>query len=250
MRPPQNIIGLTRRVSQGITRPFYCRVDGGGQFYVKSTISAGHASLCKEWLAARIAQAMELPIPSFAQLMVSPLLSREALSEDQRELGGGLVFGSCEIPFAQCIQSTRELRNISGELKRRILLFDWWIQNADRTLTGSGGNPNLLWHAKDKEVFVMDHNNAFEDRFDVAGFWSTHVFRAAKSSWDMAFKEKMSHQMHSICQHVSSVWDECPEAWRFLDDDCSIPIAFCRADVVRILTRFQTNPLAFWGVSP
>jgi hypothetical protein len=58
-----------------------------------------------------------------------------------------------------------------------LLVFDWWVENADRSLSPHGGNPNLLWRASENKLLVIDHNLAFDADFDEASFFTTHVFR-------------------------------------------------------------------------
>jgi hypothetical protein len=40
--------------------------------------------------------------------------------------------------------TTAQLEKIPDAIQLDILAFDWWVHNADRTLTENGGNPNLF----------------------------------------------------------------------------------------------------------
>lgn len=63
------IVEIKRRAEQGVTRPFLCRGDDERWYWVKGN-GAGRLALCREWIAGRIAQLMDLPIPPFEQVYV------------------------------------------------------------------------------------------------------------------------------------------------------------------------------------
>jgi len=126
------ITEIISRSEQGITRPFLCRADDGRLYYVKGN-GAGRRSLVAEWMAGQIGQRIGLPIPDFKQTIVSHELIRFTARDDIHDLGVGVGFGSAvvenvdELPFLFIGQ-------IDSVLRRKILLFDWWVCNADRTL--------------------------------------------------------------------------------------------------------------------
>ena len=60
--------------------------------------------------------------------------------------------------------------------RKDVVLFDWWVHNADRTLTEKGGNPNLLWDLQHSKLAVIDHNQAFDTDFDQHRFVELQFF--------------------------------------------------------------------------
>lgn len=241
------ITEVIRRVEQGVTRPFLCRASDGQQYYVKSPDSAGREALCREWLGARIAEALELPIPNFKRLWVSDELLEGLLTPDHRPLGCGDVFGSQQVMNHQEVTVLDDLSSFAPDKSARILLFDWWIQNADRSLTDAGGNANLIWARDHKVLHVIDHNNAFDHRFNPETFWQTHIFRAHRQQWDRQFRQDMTHQMSLIIEKLDQFWSELPETWTYLDQDMGIPVELQLKNILSMLRRMQTASEAFWG---
>ena len=134
------ITEIIGRSAQGITRPFLFRADDGRLYYVKGN-GAGRRALIAEWIAGHLGQRLGLPIPDFRQTIVPTDLIQFSARDDIRDLGAGIGFGSAlvenmdELTYL-CIEQ------IDPVLRAKILLFDWWVCNGDRTLTPDGGNPN------------------------------------------------------------------------------------------------------------
>ena len=87
------ITEIISRSEQGMTRPFLCRAENDGLFYVKGRY-AGYRTLCCEWVAGRLGQLMGLPIPDFFIAEVPIGLVRDSARADAGDLGAGLVFAS------------------------------------------------------------------------------------------------------------------------------------------------------------
>lgn len=148
------------RSQQGITRPFICRCSDRHLYFVKGK-GAGHASLAKEWIAGRLAQRFGLPIPQFSILSV-PRDLVEGSDANLSGLGHGLAFGSRAVEDVDEISVTN-IQNISQDIMRDIVAFDWFVMNGDRTLSADGGNPNILWSLSENRPYVIDHNLAFDE---------------------------------------------------------------------------------------
>jgi hypothetical protein len=231
------IVEVISRSEQGITRPFLCRGDDGRQYFVKGS-GAGRHALMSEWIAGRIAQRFGLPIPTFVQAVIPADLVQFSAREDIRDLGAGVGFGS------QLVENVDELaylfiEQIDPAVRAKILLFDWWICNADRTLTESGGNVNLLWTHRDQRLHVIDQNLAFDEEA-MAGFWSQHVFRESARLWTQAFRTEMGVVMNRVLQDIAGYWWEMPEEWTEVETSLTLD------SVQRILSRFQQNADIFW----
>lgn len=140
-----------------------------------------------------MARAFGLPLPGFEIVEVAPELIQWGGIEGASDLGAGLAFGSLALPHVQEF-SWAMLSKVDARLRRDILVFDWWINNADRTLTERGGNPNLLWDQDADGLAVIDHNQAFDADFDPLRFSHTHVFHQDFPSVFDDMVERMAYQ--------------------------------------------------------
>ena len=140
-----------------------------------------------------------------------------------------------------------DIGNVPLDLQRLVLLFDWWVQNEDRTLTEFGGNPNLAWSNAAGGVQVFDLNLAFDDTLEPLRFWQMHVFReAAAAGWDLAFRAEAEMKLVNALSKLDEIWEELPTSWLYPGGDVSSPVALDRPAIERMLRRFQTEPDAFW----
>lgn len=222
-----------------MTRPFLCRAEDDALYYVKGNY-AGCRALCCEWAAGRLGRLLGLPIPEFCIAEVPSELVTESSRADAADLGAGLVFASQLVEDAQEI-TFADVPRIDLALKQKVLLFDWWIRNEDRTLTEFGGNPNLLRAAGGGSLRVYDLNLAFDETFDEARFWQAHVFNGAATTWPDEFKAEMTGRMRDALQHWASIWSELPEDWRQRAE-------MDGAAVERLLRRFENGPDEFWAI--
>jgi hypothetical protein len=196
-----NLVEIIARSEQGITKPFLCRGDNGLQYYVKGH-GAGRRSLINEWIAGNLGRRLGLPIPDFQLASIPAELIRFSARSDVHDLGVGVGFTSQRVENADEL-SYSSVEQIPPELRAKILLFDWWICNGDRTLTPDGGNPNLLWVHRDRKLHVIDQNLAFDDNTD--GFWDEHIFHADFVQWTLQYREEMAGLMQGILNEIGAV---------------------------------------------
>jgi len=204
------IQGIAR---QGMTRPLICRGDDGNLYYAKGK-AANTSGLIKEWMAANLAQALSLPIPMFHIAYIDDLLINSSdISTDS--LGSGHVFVSKQVQA--CTEFKYPLlERVSEKMQRDVLLFDLWIENGDRTLTEHGGNPNLLWQSSDNELYIIDHNLAFDDAFDLHTFKITHVFQSHLANFQLDLIDKQHFEAHLMdsLKNWWQWWDKVPNTWK------------------------------------
>ncbi len=219
-----------------MTRPFLCRASDDRRYYVKGR-DAGRRSLLCEWTAGHLALALGLPVAEFAIVNVLPeLLKFETPGIDLRALGAGPAFGSLAVgrptEFA-----LGDLHTTPKTTQQAILIFDWWVRNGDRTLTQTGGNPNLLWDQDRNALVVIDHNLAFDSDFDRSAFWQTHVFAAQRGAiWDdLAERGIWSRRLSEALPQFALACDKVPTEWWFEGDDASIPANFDREPIEAML---------------
>jgi len=164
------------------------------------------------------------------------------------DLGEGLVFGSENIDDVQEFgfsDLAHTIRNQS-DIARWTLLFDWWVQNADRTLGENGGNPNLLVRMSDFSVNIIDHNMAFDREWDENVFFSDHVFGQMRSQssreWLLAAKATICEAMSAI----DAVWKSLPDEWLYQDRGQTISVDISMEEVKKVLCRIETELETQW----
>lgn len=233
------ITEIIGRSTQGITRPFLCRGDDGRQYYVKGN-SAGRRALISEWLAGKLGFQLGLPIPPFAQANIPAELIQFSARDDIRDLGTGVGFAS------ELVASVDELpylfvNQIDPQLRAKILLFDSWVCNGDRTLTEDGGNVNLLWSHRDHKLHVIDHNLAFDDH-QLDNIWIHHVFCDSVREWTPEFRHEMEKLMAIALENLSPWWKEMPDDWTEVETGLTLE------GLEKLLWRFAKNSRTFWRV--
>jgi hypothetical protein len=240
---PIDIIAIEGRTeeSNGVSRPFRCIGEDEAEYFVKLK-NIGWKHLVKEWIAGRLAQEMGLHAAAIAQVRIpAELVAGDA--ELESELGHGVAFGSRRVAPAERLAIAFVPEDPDGSLSR-ILLFDWWIRNSDRSLTETGGNPNLLWEIDPGRVVVFDHDNAFDGDFDPGHFWQYHALRAHRSAWEPVRRQEMTAWLASGATCLDRLWDELPEDWLndcYGDPRCTLD----KEGLKGVLLSFETNP-DFW----
>jgi hypothetical protein len=215
---------IMRRLDQGMTRPFLVRVEDDA-LYVAKGRETTQRGLIAEWICAHLAQQLGLPLPAFALLRVPPELV-SALGPEVAALGHGAVFGSLQQNGVQEFAVT-QLKRVDVEQRRLLLAFDWWVENADRSLSLHGGNPNLLWNAAQSKLLVIDHNLAFDADFDDTSFFETHVFRqeAATLFDDLVCRAETSALLDAALSCFDAAVQDIPPEWLWLDGDArTLPV--------------------------
>lgn len=168
-----NIIQLDeviREMAQGFSKPFLCRSENGDEYIVKG-LGSTRRSQISEWICGNLAKILGLPIADFSFVEISSELWEE-LPDHFRNLGSGIAFGSKKVAGVNWLERFNA-QDISEDLQRKLIAFDLWIKNMDRTLN----NPNLLYQAQNKTLVIIDHNQAFDPQFNLDDFLETHIFR-------------------------------------------------------------------------
>ena len=239
------IVEILDRSIQGITRPFYCRCEDGQAYFVKGH-GAGKQSLIAEYVGGCLARAFGLPVAAFEIVEIPSELIKWCGRDDARELGAGLAFGSRALPHAQEF-SISHIPHVDVQTRKDVALFDWWVHNADRTLSEKGGNPNLLWDQQHSRLVVIDHNQAFDTDFDRQLFAQSHVFH---SNLMDAFDDLVDRQIYldrlaTAFAEFDRACDNVPIEWWSVDN--GVPTSFNRDAARAILCRFMTND--FWRIA-
>lgn len=208
------IASILQISEQGITRPYICADENGGIRWCKGN-HTGFRSVISEWICARLARELELPIPDFAILKLDLSLFNEwcryrtAPPPEIVTAANQFVFASLNVSNCKDVMEPKEdLAHIDKTLLARIYLFDQIIQNTDRT----SWNSNLLVNGN---IYIIDHNNAFDPLFSTSAFAEEHVLREFK---DAICKEEKTRIRHAVAElaagtFLDEIWSEIPDAW-------------------------------------
>ncbi len=205
--------------NQGMTKPFLCKGSDGKIYYAKGK-GATPSGLIKEWMAANLAQAFGLPIPTFHIAYIDSQLVNYFGDDAIDNLGAGEVFVSQQVESASEFRYSM-LNKVAVELQRDILIFDLWIENADRTLSEISGNPNLLWGKSTNQLYIIDHNLAFDNDFSLQGSWDLHPF-VKNIQLDIQEREELEERLIKSLHGWSRWWNQIPDEWKQQNKDSMI----------------------------
>ena len=201
------------------------------------SVQAGREALIREIIGGHIGRALGLPIPPFEQLYCSPSVARQSLNPELGHLAAEPGFGSRFVDGVPTL-NVADVSAVDADLRRLVLLFDWWVFNEDRT----DDNPNLLRDAATGALHVIDHNLAFgpsvgDPRAD-REFWSRHLFRQSRAAVaEPDLRAAASGRMGQIIDAVPAWWAALPDEWT---DLCALTVE----SVLRTLNRCR--PEDFW----
>jgi hypothetical protein len=221
---------------QGFTEPTECVADDGYRYIVKHA-KARPLALVHEWIVGQIGVGLGLPIPPFELLTWDRAVAQYSAHPDSNSLAQHPSFGSRLVEDATILQPS-DISLVSTQMQARVLLFDWWVMNNDR----SDGNPNLLWLPHKHEIYVIDHNLAL-DSSDLDTFWQNHIFRDARQYWTKEFRDNATIQMNSQLEKLSDYWDQLPAEWLEIGEG-TVPTL---DQVDRMLSRFKDHTGQFWN---
>ena len=237
------VVEVQRRSRQGATRPFLCKADDGNLYFVKGR-GAGYRSLICEWIVGCLGRRLGLPIPPFEILEVPSQLLELPNDLGLAELGAGPVFGSRMMQVNEL--TTVQLEKIPDAIQLDILAFDWWVHNADRTLTENGGNPNLFIEPSTANLVVLDHNLAFDPEFKKNEVLQYHAFRNQKDRLlgDLVNRQLYTEKFGDILSCWSDICEMVPEQWKHFDGIDSIETNFSFETAIECLRRHEQD--SFW----
>jgi len=211
------IVEIMGRAKQGVTRPFICRGDDDQIYFVKG-VGAGRRSQVCEWIAGNLALELGLPIAPFKIVHVPAELVEG--NPQYRDLGVGPAFGSRKQTIMEL--NYAGIDRVPDGLQRDLLAFDWWVRNEDRTLSESGGNPNLFWEPEQGRLVVIDHNQAFDEQFSVGDFLNYHVFSDQEDSLfgDVLYRQEYERSYQQVLKHWHNITKSTPMSGDFWTPIC------------------------------
>lgn len=240
---------VIKKADQGLGEAYHCEGADRNLYWIKG-YSAQRDFQVNEWISGFLAKAFGVPIASFTLLELDETLYMYLPSE-YKGLGYGPVFASCHAKGSRELVESL-IPKVPGEVKKDLLVFDFWIQNCDRTV----GNPNLLWMPETESLVVIDHNLAFNCSFDEREFFGNgpggeragHIFSSEKKNIfsDLAM---ISHYIDKIERSLAKFDDaveKIPEEWGFDDLKCEYPATIDLAGKKKILERYAED--GFWDL--
>lgn len=233
------IVEILRPAEQGRTTPFLCRGEDDRLYYVKGLNTGRQGQWC-EWLAGHLGQAFGLPIPTF-QVMDVPAELLAITRSEWQVIGAGPAFASLVQEGRQWLEPSMR-KQVPQELRRDVLVFDWWVRNMDRF----DDNPNLLWDGAGKQITVIDHDLAFNPDFWPGLFRDHHIFA---EDWDGVFSDLVaqagySARLMSALPALDIACHNAPPAWHWETLKMARPFRF-EFDFVRTTLARCSTP-DFW----
>jgi len=232
------IVEVLRRSKQGVTKPYICRGDDGEIYFVKG-IDAGRRSQISEWIAGRLALALGLPLAPFEIVNVPEELLEIDAPFDLKGLGAGPAFGSQEQHGIEMTMAL--LGDVPANIQQDVLAFDWWVRNGDRNLTERGGNPNLFWQPRARELIVFDHNQAFDVALKKEQFLELHIFReqALFVFGDFVKRRDYTVKFSAALAKWPDICSGIPPEWQYTDPEMTVPADFDLEAAYELLKEFE-----------
>jgi len=240
---PIQIIEVIDKMTQGMSEPILCKCENNEEYIVKG-LGAGRSSQISEWVCANLAQSLGLPVADFALVEVSEVLYDE-LPSRLRSIGSGIAFGSKKVQGPSWFEGVGT-GHVSEELQSKILIFDLWIKNMDRT----SGNPNLLYQAESESLVIIDHNLAFDKDFNSSDFLATHVFADcfADIANDLVARAEMEVWLQKALATLDEVCNNLPREWEWSNVECDLPVNYDYGFMRQVLERCEQKGKLWEGV--
>ena len=154
------LVVATRYVTplrEGGSLPAIVEADDLGTYVLKFRgAGQGQRALIAELVAGEIARAIGLPVPEIVFMDLDPALARSEPDGEIRALvlaSAGLNLGLDYLPGALTYDPL-VARTIDADLASRIVWFDAYVSNVDRTVRNTN---MLIWH---HELYLIDHGAA------------------------------------------------------------------------------------------
>lgn len=225
-------------IKNGCTKPFFVSCSDGEVYAVKfSQNPEGKRVLINEFVCSKIAEKLELPIPTSALVrcdeqfiqLYGEEIERHILSKLNHD---GVHFGTLKIKKTFTITGTAMLEMAENlEVVPEIFLFDQLICNVDRDSNGG----NLLFDASNMKITIIDHTHVF----DLGAIWDVHQLKRrigepfhAFDSSGFVYKKLVpfirgNNPFHSIINKMNRITEDdlmhiinsVPEEWGLKEEE-------------------------------
>ncbi|WP_040976836.1 HipA family kinase [Necropsobacter massiliensis] len=228
-------------IRSGVTRPYLCEASNGKTYVVKTKSSLTSKQIIAEYVAACLAKKLGLPIPDFKLVYISEFIAKSVCPDWREGISEGLAFGIEYIDDAVLVKFKQAYVCCDVLLQKQIYLFDFWINNSDRTLSDKDtGNVNLLFSRSLKKLFIIDHNLAFDADLSDTHF-AYHIFSKANRNWifDLVDRPYLQDKFCEVARDIDDILGSIPEEWLPDDDGCCY-----LKSIKNIINRILTD--SFW----
>lgn len=192
---PLPIFTATRYVQplrEGGSLPAVVDTHGGGMFVVKFRgAGQGVKALIAELVVGQLAQAAELPTPDLAIVEIPDSFGRSEPDPEIQDLlraSHGVNFGARYLDGAFNFDGNAAADIITPELAARIVWFDAFVSNPDRTHR----NPNLM--VCGRKPYLIDHGAAIYAQHD----WPSVDEERTRNPFQMIEKHVLLEQAGDI----------------------------------------------------
>lgn len=232
---------------EGGSLPAIIEADDDGLYVLKFRgAGQGQKALIAELLAGELARALGLPVPEIVFVDLDPVLARTEPDPEIQDLikaSAGLNLALDYLPGS--ITYDPLIEQVAPDLASRIVWFDAYITNVDRTAR----NTNLLlWH---RRLWLIDHGAALYFHHSWSDYLERsrtafaqikdHVllpFAGSLDDADAAFSERLTPEM------ISAAVNLIPESW-LGGETQFVSVAEHRAAYVEYLLKRLEAPRAF-----
>lgn len=233
-----DIVEVLGWAEQGRSRPLKCMGADGYLYYVKGQ-QTNRSSLWREWICGHLAQALDIRLPPFCLVQLDKTLLRELQAEWQ-SVGCMPAFASRHQAHSGWMEMGM-VGQVPEAVQRDVWLFDWWVQNPDRTR----GNTNLLWDTANESLVMIDHNLAFDVGLEPKIFHETHIFAEQRAAFagDLFLQQEYTARLQAALPIATQAIDSAPSEWGWENAELDVPTAFDREAALSILSRCNTDEL-------
>ncbi len=194
---PLQVFTATRYVQplrEGGSLPAVVDTHGGGMFVAKFRgAGQGVKALIAELIVGQLAQAAGLPTPEIALIAIPDSFGRSEPDPEIQDLlraSHGLNFGARYLDGAFNFDANAAVDLISPELAAKIVWFDAFVSNPDRTHR----NPNLM--VCERKPYLIDHGAAIYAQHD----WPSVDEARARAPFQMIEKHVLLERSGDIAQ--------------------------------------------------
>lgn len=200
------ITEILSRETASILHPLECRASDGQRYFIKTRCSDMRPLLC-EWVCSSLAHVLGLRCPPICIAWLPAPLVNACIYSDY-DLVPGWAFGSQAVELADTFAKA-STKDVPLQERHQLLAFDHWINNSDRR----DANPNLLWLAPEKALWVIDHHLTLSAH-PVRDVMETHIFR---EDWEACWSGKQGDAMRAWLEagrdHLETVLEKIPTEW-------------------------------------
>lgn len=212
------------RPLNGVSKPQLIRFSDGNAYAVKfQNNPQATRALVNEYIAARLAEELSLPVPPVRVVSVSHKFIKRNLLLRQQGFEPGVQFASLYIKKSSTLKHFPTPPEKHKIVNRRrlagMVVFDLWLNNLDRQ------RKNLLLKSSPLgyKVMLIDHGNCFPGAFK----WSTKTLKRNKNprltqpvhSWAAAmlsrrhFTKYVQKIQDLPAEKIEEIIDSVPDEW-------------------------------------